>query len=375
MEPNNFANILNLFNQRAQNAFDAPDGWWHHVDPERCDNYFQYCVQVYSGLFYWAAKTNKTLYDFGVNVKIGDLQSLIDDIIELKFNLLLSIENSRAETFSSEHPAYLLTNHESMVRIDSNEEEDNMFIQIISFNKDMIDMVKKIIKFYSVVSNSAELFVISDHYGSLNLKPISQPLVKFEPNNYELQTANTFQSLVEEFSGANPYGRLAILHGPTGTGKTFMLRSFIGLCNNCRIIFCPPQILATVNSPSMTKLLLDNVIKDKPIILMVEDGDGVLLNRGMDNMNVLASLFNLTDGFLGTLMDIRVIITTNAKKLEIDKALMRPGRLNSIIDIGLLSPERAAEVYNRLTGKNDWKPDNNISLAEIYCKARQLLIR
>ena len=106
------------------------------------------------------------------------------------------------------------------------------------------------------------------------------------------------------------------------------------------------------------------------MILFIEDGDGLLLQRQSDNMNLIASLLGLTDGFLGSLLDIRIFITTNAKRLDMDRALLRPGRLNKIIEVGLLSPERAGKIYSRLTGQ-EWVPDKLITLAEIYNRANE----
>ena len=83
----------------------------------------------------------------------------------------------------------------------------------------------------------------------------------------------------------------------------------------------------------------------------------------------MAELLNATDGIWGDALNLRVIATTNARHCEIDPALLRPGRLCCRLAVGLLRPEHASRVFERLTGapRSFEKP---VSLAEIYAAAR-----
>ena len=73
-------------------------------------------------------------------------------------------------------------------------------------------------------------------------------------------------------------------------------------------------------------------------------------------------------------MDLRIVATTNAghlgRKDAIDEAILRPGRLCRQIHIGLLSPDHAAMLYTKLTGKDDRTFDRATSLADVYRVSR-----
>ncbi len=65
-----------------------------------------------------------------------------------------------------------------------------------------------------------------------------------------------------------------------------------------------------MDSPEFLPLLLrvkDN--HEKPIILIIEDGDACLAPRKSDNISAITSLLNLSDGILGSIIDIKMIIT------------------------------------------------------------------
>ncbi len=49
-------------------------------------------------------------------------------------------------------------------------------------------------------------------------------------------------------------------------------------------------------------------------MLIVEDADECLVQRGSDNMSTIASVLNISDGILGSILDVRVLATTNAEK-------------------------------------------------------------
>ena len=85
-----------------------------------------------------------------------------------------------------------------------------------------------------------------------------------------------------------------------------------------------------------------------PIALVLEDADRCLVTRGENNINSIQSLLNLGDGILGSLLDLRIIATTNAKKLEMEAAILRPGRLSKRLEVGALDLDTARGVFRRL---------------------------
>jgi hypothetical protein len=54
-----------------------------------------------------------------------------------------------------------------------------------------------------------------------------------------------------------------------------------------------------------------------PILFIIEDADDCLVPRGSGNVSTISSLLNYTDGIFGSMLDLRIIATTNAEKMEI----------------------------------------------------------
>jgi ATP-dependent 26S proteasome regulatory subunit len=69
-------------------------------------------------------------------------------------------------------------------------------------------------------------------------------------------------------------------------------------------------------------------------------------------------------------LDLRIIATTNAKKVQIDEAILRPGRLCVYCSVGHLPAKQAGEVFRRLTG-SEQEFGEKTTLAEVYRLARK----
>jgi SpoVK/Ycf46/Vps4 family AAA+-type ATPase len=109
-----------------------------------------------------------------------------------------------------------------------------------------------------------------------------------------------------------------------------------------------------------------------------------LAPRAADNISSISAILNMGDGIFGSVFDVRIIATTNAKAKDIDPAIIRNGRLSKKITLNPFSIEDANTVYQRLIGSteknlpiklehsNPLKPIDRpkISLADIYAMAR-----
>jgi hypothetical protein len=364
------------------------DGWWSHIDPIMHETNHQRIDEICSGLVIKAAKNNQTCHTITLQRALsGTMDDLVGDLTHDKYGLHLLVKSvSRREAgvnryrreygdpgsqVPGDRPTLLFVRGtDSAVYLNFQPRKDTIIVnlQAVSLDGRLIENLRKIFEIHTEEPREEpELNIVSDSHGELDLVPIGRPAVKLVTDNYTPDVVGKFRHIVDQFTSPNPIGRLAILHGEPGTGKTYLLRAFMAECNakDTSIIFFPPQIFEAVNSPQITRLLLDYATS-QAMVLFIEDGDGLLLKRSMDNMNVLASLLSLSDGFLGSLLDIRVFVTTNTRKLDIDKALLRDGRLNQIIEVGTLPPSQAAKVYWRLSGREDWMPDSNVTLAQIY---------
>jgi len=206
-----------------------------------------------------------------------------------------------------------------------------------------------------------------------------QPL---ERGNYEDDVLKGFDRIVSDLSSSTPAGRVSILDGKPGGGKTFLVRGLLDAVKDVIFVIVPSNLVQELAQPGMIPALvkLHQSRGQRPMVFLIEDADECLAPRMGDNMSSVSAVLNLGDGILGQLLDVRIVATTNARHQDVDEAIKRPGRLSAMIHVGLLSPEKAGEVYQRLTGKPPYLFEldkmvgplfkGKTSLAEVYQLAR-----
>jgi ATP-dependent 26S proteasome regulatory subunit len=112
----------------------------------------------------------------------------------------------------------------------------------------------------------------------------------------------------------------------------------------------------------MMPLLMEN----KDIVLVIEDAEKALVSRDESGRSDLVStILNLTDGFLGHALNITVVATFNTAKEKIDEALLRKGRLKHCYEFGKLSKEQARKLADSLNLPRT-SITESMTLADIY---------
>jgi hypothetical protein len=194
--------------------------------------------------------------------------------------------------------------------------------------------------------------------------------VEFEPNNYSSEAVAAYQRISSELVSPRPRGRLTIVNGCAGTGKTYFIR---GLLRSVRAAFAvvPQHALAGLLDPSGLPALL-NFTQEQglPVVLILEDADDALAPREQGDTSAISALLNLGDGIVGATLDVRILATTNREHQEFDDAVLRPGRLSTALTIGKLDPAQANAVFERLTKTARHEPYTKpTTLATIYQEA------
>jgi len=149
---------------------------------------------------------------------------------------------------------------------------------------------------------------------------------------------------------------LMLFYGEPGTGKSTMIKHFIGEISNKDFVFIDGSLLANVSQDKLMSYFLEN----QDTIFIFEDCEKILLSREHNYNPTMSILLNLTDGIISDVLNIKIICTFNTSLNNIDKALLRKGRLTLKYEFGKLSKEKVQKILNDDTINQD------MILAEVY---------
>ena len=141
-----------------------------------------------------------------------------------------------------------------------------------------------------------------------------------------------------------------LLHGPPGTGKTLLAKA---VANETQANFVPltgPEIMSKFYGQSEENLreVFKNAEKNAPSIVFIDEIDSIAPSRdevtGEVERRVVAQLLALMDG-LKARGKVVVIGATNRPN-ALDAAIIRPGRFDREIEIGIPDKEERNEILH-----------------------------
>ena len=282
-----------------------------------------------------------------------------------------------------------------------------IWCRIIAPNPDLILEIQKIIltsvkpieveentikvKFWNWAGNRPD-------YNSRNLEAPTWDEIR---GNYSPKCVEDLDSLINLTPDDITGGRLAILLGPPGTGKTTMLRA---LCRSwakwCNIDYIIDPEAFFGNSGYMMECLLSTADALDPYdeddedddeiakilaragaepsrfeksnssagvkqpgwrLLILEDAEEFMDPNAKAHVGQsLSRLLNVGDGFIGQGLNILILMTTNTKMDDVHPAIKRAGRTFANIEVPLLTRSEATEWAGHPVAKDE------VSLADLF---------
>jgi len=160
-----------------------------------------------------------------------------------------------------------------------------------------------------------------------------------------------------------------LLWGPPGCGKTRLVRAMASSCKATFLAISPAEIFSPYVGDS-EKAVLEVFKKARvgaPTILFIDEIDALVASRDTEGRKansdrVLAALLTEMDGLGGEGGQRVVVVAATNRPETLDPALTRPGRLDSIVEVGLPDTTTRVAILSTLLQNVPTEPDMDLQI-------------
>ncbi|MDQ3049860.1 MAG: ATP-binding protein [Bacteroidota bacterium] len=222
-------------------------------------------------------------------------------------------------------------------------------------------LLEEIIRKFSKnkILNHLNLLVYEQEMGGFRLNEFKLPEVVAEIKQHYNDDFVPVNDIIMQRLSENKSKGIVLLHGAPGTGKTSYIRYLIG-CLNKKMIYIPSNVALRLGDPEFLPFLQDQ----KDSVLIIEDAEDILQERKGGDSGAIANLLNLSDGLLSDCLNIQILCTFNAPLTQIDKALLRKGRVIASYEFKPLTIDKSNQLLQSL--HSDFITSKELTLAEVY---------
>ncbi|WP_420809444.1 AAA family ATPase [Acidianus sulfidivorans] len=213
------------------------------------------------------------------------------------------------------------------------------------FEKFRLDFERRASKGEDLQSEISDKITLDDIGGYTKVKTELKELLELQ-----LKYSNLMQQMKV------PPIRGILLYGPPGVGKTMMAKALAKTLDVKLISVSVAEIMykGYEGAVSILKEVFNRARENRPSIVLLDELDAIASKRSQknngDSSKVVNQLLTEMDG-IRNLKEVVVIGTTNRLK-TIDPALLRPGRFDIIVHMGLPNKEERLDILNKYIGKD-----------------------
>lgn len=229
----------------------------------------------------------------------------------------------------------------------------------------LFDTVEKTLRTNSIYMGKAIKIRFRDNDGDLlempepefmNLNGISRDSLVYSDDVQNLIETNLFtpiERVSDCIANDMPVKRGVLLGGPYGTGKTMAATVAAALATNVGVTY----VYVPRSDELSDAIQFAKQYSDKACVIFCEDIDRAVSGERSVKMD---DILNILDGIDTKSSRIITVLTTNHLE-NINPAMLRPGRLDAIIDV--TAPDaKAVEKLVRLYGKDTIAEDADLTL-------------